>query len=70
MFLREIAERGNVPVLEKTLAYIEARQQLIADGIANIDNPEYKGQYLHPALFQQALWVGRFREGLTREGAS
>ncbi len=55
MFLSEITNRGNIPVLEKLMAFAEARQKLLAENIANIDTPGYKVKLLDPRVFQTAL---------------
>ena len=55
MFLGEITNRGNIPVLAKLMAFAEARQKVLADNIANIDTPGYKVKNLDPQAFQAAL---------------
>ena len=55
MFLSEITNRGNIPVLEKLLAFAEARQKMLADNLANIDTPGYRMKRLDPGVFQRAL---------------
>ena len=55
MFLSEITNRGNIPVLEKLMAFAEARQRMLAENIANIDMPGYKTKQLDPAVFQAAM---------------
>ncbi len=55
MFLGEITNRGNIPVLAKLMAFAEARQKVLADNIANIDTPGYKVKNLDPKVFQAAL---------------
>ena len=53
--LTDVTAGGNIPVLEKLLAYAEAGQRMLADNIANVDNPDYKTKQLDPRLFQAAL---------------
>lgn len=55
MFLGDITNRGNIPVLAKLMAFAEARQKVLADNIANIDTPGYKVKNLDPRVFQAAL---------------
>lgn len=55
MYLSDLVNRGNISVLEKTLAYAEARHMVLANNIANIDTPGFKTQQLDPRLFQSAL---------------
>ena len=55
MFLGDITNRGNIPVLAKLMAFAEARQKVLADNIANIDTPGYKVKNLDPKVFQAAL---------------
>lgn len=55
MFLGDITNRGNIPVLAKLMAFAEARQKVLADNIANIDTPGYKVRSLDPRAFQAAL---------------
>ena len=55
MFLSDITNRGNIPVLEKLMAFAEARQKMLAENIANIDMPGYKTKQLDPAVFQAAM---------------
>ena len=55
MFLSEITNRGNIPVLEKLLAFAEARQTMLADNLANIDTPGYRIKQLDPKAFQAAM---------------
>ncbi len=55
MFLSEITNRGNIPVLGKLMAFAEARQKMLAENIANIDMPGYKTKQLDPKVFQAAM---------------
>lgn len=55
MFLSEITNRGNIPVLEKLMAFTEARQKMLAENIANITTPGYRTKQLDPQAFHRAL---------------
>ena len=63
MFITAITNRGNIPVLEKTMAFAEARQLVLAENIANIETPGYRTRHLDPALFQRALSRALDRRG-------
>lgn len=54
-FLTEMTGQGAVPMLEKTLAFNEARQKMLATNIANLTTPGYKARQLDVAGFQKAL---------------
>ncbi|MCG3137965.1 MAG: Flagellar basal body rod protein FlgB [Phycisphaerae bacterium] len=55
MYLADLVNSGNIPVLEKLMAFSEARHQVLAENIANIDTPNYRTQQLDPKAFQAAL---------------
>ena len=55
MFLADLANSGSIPTLEKLVAFTEARQRMLAENIANIDNPDYRAKQLDPKAFQQSL---------------
>ncbi|MHC5109856.1 MAG: flagellar basal body rod protein FlgB [Planctomycetota bacterium] len=61
MFLTDVTNRGAVPALISTMAFNEARLEVISDNIANATTPGYKARQLDPRLFQQSL-----REALDR----
>ncbi len=76
MLISDITGNGAMPMLEKTLAFNEARQKMLATNIANITTPGYRARQLDAAAFQKALReaAGRqaqrgepFRLGRTRE---
>jgi flagellar basal-body rod protein FlgB len=46
---------GPIPLLEKTLAFVEARQRMLATNIANITTPGYRTKQLDENAFQNAL---------------
>jgi flagellar basal-body rod protein FlgB len=51
----ELLESGPTPLLEKTLAFAEARQRMLATNIANLTTPGYHAKQLDTAAFQNAL---------------
>jgi flagellar basal-body rod protein FlgB len=55
MFISGITDRGATPGLVATLAYTQARHKMIAENVANWQNPNYKTKRLDPGQFQQAL---------------
>ena len=42
MFIKQMLNQTNVPVLERLLEFTSARHNLIADNIANVDTPGYR----------------------------
>lgn len=46
---------GSMPVLERMVQFTGARQELIANNIANLSTPYYKPTDLDPAQFQAQL---------------
>jgi len=55
MFIDRLLNQGPSPVLEQMLHFTEARQELIADNIANVSTPDYRQKDLSVETFQQAL---------------
>ncbi|MDM8004993.1 MAG: flagellar basal body rod protein FlgB [Phycisphaerae bacterium] len=55
MLFDGVVNSGTVPVLEKVLAYTEARHRMLTENIANIDTPGYKARQLNVRAFQNAL---------------
>ena len=55
MFIDRLLNQGPNPVLEQMLRFTEARQELIADNIANVSTPDYRQKDLSVEKFQQAL---------------
>jgi flagellar basal-body rod protein FlgB len=51
----DVVNRGEVPALEKMLAFTEARHRVLTENVANVDTPGYVTRELDPAAFQQAL---------------
>lgn len=46
---------GAIPMLERTLAFNEARQRMLATNIANVTTPGYKARQLDVGAFRAAL---------------
>ena len=67
MFLADLTNRGNIPVLEKLMAYTEARHAMLADNVANLGTPGYKAKQLDPRAFQRALRGAIDHRGNTAE---
>ncbi len=55
MFLTDVVNRGTSPVLEKALAFTEARHRVLTENIANVDTPGYRTKHLNDVAFQEAL---------------
>lgn len=55
MLFTEITNAGSVPLLEKTLAFTEARNRVLAANIANVVTPGYRAKQLDVSAFQKAL---------------
>ncbi len=53
--LSQLTAAGAFPMLEKTLAFAEARNQMLAENIANITTPGYRTRQLSVSEFQKAL---------------
>jgi len=71
-----MTDGGPIPLLERTLAFAEARQRMLATNIANLTTPGYRAKQLDMAAFQNALREaarkrsdgdGSFALGSTRE---
>jgi len=65
MFIDRLLNQGPNPVLEQQLRFTEARQQLIADNIANSSTPNYRQKDLSVERFQKML-----RERVDRQQSS
>jgi flagellar basal-body rod protein FlgB len=65
MIFADVVNRESVPVLEKLMAYTEARQRMLAENVANIDNPHYRTKQLDAKAFQQALRAAADRQKAT-----
>ncbi len=55
MFLADVVNSGTIPALEKMLSFVEQRQRVLVENIANIDTPNYKTRQLDTARFQKSL---------------
>ena len=55
MFITNLAESGATPALVKTMAFNEARLQMIAENVANSTTPGYRTKQLDTNAFQQSL---------------
>lgn len=55
MFIDRFFNQGPTPVLESELAFTEARQQVIAENVANKDVPNYQQKDLSVEKFQQMM---------------
>jgi flagellar basal-body rod protein FlgB len=55
MILDRLFNQGPMPVLTQTLQFTDARQQVLADDIANVDTPEYLQKDMSVDAFQDML---------------
>ncbi len=55
MFLQSVTSGGAFPMLEKTIAFTEARNRVLAENVANITTPGYRAKRLDIGKFQAAL---------------
>lgn len=55
MFFSDLINRGTTPALDATLSFTQANHRVLAENIANIDNPEYQAKHLDPKEFQRTL---------------
>lgn len=55
MFLTNVTSGGAFPMLEKTLAFSQARNNMLAENIANVTTPGYRAKQLNVGSFQSAL---------------
>jgi flagellar basal-body rod protein FlgB len=55
MYFKAMFDQGAIPVLEKIISFTEARHQVIANNIANVDTPNYRRRDLPISEFQHAL---------------
>jgi flagellar basal-body rod protein FlgB len=52
---RTIYSSTTIPILEKVVGFTEARHNVLAGNIANLDTPGYRAQDLSPVRFQNQL---------------
>ena len=64
MYLSSLTNRGATPALVKTLVFNQARFEMIAENVANIETPHYRAKQLDAKAFQRAL-----REALDSKGS-
>ena len=55
MFLQDVTSGGAFPMLQKTIAFAEARNRVLAENIANVTTPGYRAKQLNVDSFQAAL---------------
>jgi flagellar basal-body rod protein FlgB len=55
MYLDRLFNQGPMPVLEQELTFTDARQQLLAENIANMDTPGYQQKDMSVEGFQKML---------------
>jgi len=67
MFLTDVTNSNAVAMLEKTLAFTEARNKMLAANIANATTPEHRTKQLDTASFQAALRDAAERRGAPNE---
>jgi flagellar basal-body rod protein FlgB len=54
-FLTSLTSRGATPLLERFVAFTEARHRMLVENVANIDTPGYRARQLDAAAFQDEL---------------
>ena len=55
MFFDGVVNTGSIPAMDKTLTFLQARLDMIAENIANADTPGYRTKQLDAKAFQRAL---------------
>ncbi len=55
MFVDRLLNQGPLPVLEQELSFTDARQQVLADNIANVSTPGYQQKDMSVDKFQAML---------------
>jgi flagellar basal-body rod protein FlgB len=55
MFLDRLMNQGNLPLIEQTVKFAQARQRMLAENIVNISTPNYQQKDLSIDRFHQAL---------------
>lgn len=53
--IQSIFDGTSIPVLEQVVNFSQARHNVLAGNIANLDTPGYRTRDLSPELFQQRL---------------
>jgi len=62
MLVSDITSGGAFPMLEKMLAFTEARNRMVAENIANVTTPGYQAKQLDMGGFQAALKAAAQRQ--------
>lgn len=65
MYFLDLANSESIPALEKMLAFTQARQQMLAENVANVDTPGYHTRQMDAQGFQRKL-----REAINRQRAT
>lgn len=55
VFVSDVTNSGSITALEKTLAFVEARNRMLSENIANITTPGYRTKQLDVSAFRAAL---------------
>jgi flagellar basal-body rod protein FlgB len=55
MFLDRLMNQGNLPLIEQTVKFAQARHRMLAENIANVSTPNYQQKDLQVERFQQTL---------------
>ena len=55
MFIDRLLNSGNAPMLAQSMRFMQARQQLLMENVANISTPNYLQKDLSLPKFQQML---------------
>jgi flagellar basal-body rod protein FlgB len=55
LFVSDATNAAAIPLLEKTLAFTEARNRVLAENIANATTPGYRTKQVDVAAFQKML---------------
>lgn len=63
--ISSLFNRSSLPVLQEAVKFAEARHEVLAGNIANMDTPNYQVRDLSPDVFQQ-----RLREALAQRDAA
>ena len=58
----------TIPVLEQVVNFAQARHEVLAGNVANIDTPGYRMQDLNPTVFQTRLEMPSIRPPQTKGG--
>jgi flagellar basal body rod protein FlgB len=61
-----LTNSGPIPLLEKTLAFAEARQRMLATNIANLTTPGYRAKRTRRGAFQRTRRAAKKREATAR----